>query len=136
VGNSGSVLALDAYPEAISDLNAAVSAAGFANIKTTVGEAENTVLCRGCADLVLMANVLHDFNDAVAALKNARLTLKPGGRLANLDWRKESDQPFGPPFAIRFDQGKATALLEKAGFKMISSELVGPYHYLLIAKPA
>lgn len=136
VGNSGSILALDAYPEAISDLNTAASVAGLNNIKTTLGEAEKTILCTDCADLVLMANVLHDFNEPVAALKNARLMLKSGGRLVDLDWKKESDQPFGPPFAIRFNQEKAAALLEKAGFKVISSELVGPYHYLLIAKPA
>jgi ubiquinone/menaquinone biosynthesis C-methylase UbiE len=136
VGNSGSILALDAYPEAISDLNTAASAAGLTNIKTTLGEAERTILCTGCADVILMANVLHDFNDPFAALKNASIMLKPGGRLVDLDWKKESGQPFGPPFAIRFDQEKAAALLEKAGFKVISSELVGPYHYLLIAKLA
>ena len=136
VGNSGSILALDAYPEAITALQTAASAAGFTNIKTTVGEAEKTLICTGCADIVLLANVLHDFNDPVAALKNARLMLKHSGKLADLDWKKDTDQPFGPPFAIRFNQEKAGALLEKAGFKVISSELVGPYHYLLIAEPS
>ncbi len=136
VGNSGAILAFDAYPEAITALQTAASAAGFANIKTTVGEAENTIMCTGCADIVLMANVLHDFNDPVAALKNARLMLKPAGKLADLDWKKEEGQPFGPPFAIRFDQEKSRALLEEAGFNVISSEFVGPYHYLLVANPA
>ena len=83
-----------------------------------------------------MANVLHDFADPVAALKNARLMLKPGGRLADLDWKKDKDQLHGPPFAKRFDQEKATALLNQAGFKVMSSALVGPFHYLLLAKPA
>ena len=36
---------------------------------------------RKFADVVLMANVLHDFNNPVAALKNARLMLKRGGRM-------------------------------------------------------
>ena len=131
----GSVYALDVYPEAISELNAAASAAGLANIKTTVGEAENTVMCKGCADVVLMANVLHDFTDPLAALKNARLMLKSGGRLADLDWKKKKEQLHGPPFAKRFDQQKATSLLVEAGFKVVSSALVGPFHYLLIAEP-
>ncbi|RJO63300.1 MAG: class I SAM-dependent methyltransferase [Dehalococcoidia bacterium] len=135
VGNSGKVYALDLSAEAIAELKAAASIAGLNNIQTAVGEAETTLLCKGCADVVLMANVLHDFADPVAALKNARLMLKPGGRLANLDWKKEKDQLHGPPFAKRFDQEKATALLNQAGFKVMSSALVGPFHYLLIAEP-
>ncbi len=136
VGDSGVILALDAYPEAISDLNAAALATGLKNIKTIVGEAETSLICSNCADIVLMANVLHDFNDPVAALKNARLALKPGGRLIDLDWRKEQDQPFGPPFTIRFDQERATALLKEAGFRVFASELVGPFHYMLVAEPS
>jgi len=135
VGQSGKVYALDVSAESISELKAAASAAGLNNIHTTVGEAENTLLCNGCVDVVLMANVLHDFNDPVAALKNARLMLKPGGKLADLDWKKDKDQLHGPPFAKRFDQEKATALLNQTGFKVMSSALVGPFHYLLITEP-
>jgi ubiquinone/menaquinone biosynthesis C-methylase UbiE len=135
VGESGKIYSLDVSAEAISELKAAASIAGLTNIQTAVGEAENTPLCRGCADVVLMANVLHDFNDPVAALKNVRLMLKPGGKLADLDWKKDKDQMHGPPFAKRFDQEKAAALLKEAGFKVMSSALVGPFHYLLIAAP-
>jgi ubiquinone/menaquinone biosynthesis C-methylase UbiE len=134
VGKSGMVYALDVSAEAISELKAAASAAGLNNIQTAVGEAENTLPCEGCADVVLMANVLHDFADPVAALKNARHMLKPGGRLADLDWKKDKDQLHGPPFAKRFDQEKATAMLNRAGFKVMSSALMGPFHYLLIAE--
>ena len=136
VGKSGKVYALDVSAEAIAQLKAAASVAELTNIQTAVGNAETTLICKGCADVVLMANVLHDFNDPVATLKNARLMLKPGGRLADLDWKKDKDQLHGPPFAKRFDQEKATALLNQAGFKDISNPLVGPFHYLLIAEPS
>jgi len=136
VSQSGKIYALDASAEAISELKAAASAASLTNIQTAIGEAETTLLCKGCADVVLMANVLHDFNDPVAALKNARLMLKPGGKLADLDWKKEREQLHGPPFAKRFNQEKATVLLIQAGFKIISSALVVPFHYLLLAESA
>jgi ubiquinone/menaquinone biosynthesis C-methylase UbiE len=136
VGKTGKIYALDVSAEAISELKEAASAAGLTNIETAVGEAESTLICKGCADVVLMANVLHDFTDPVAAHKNARLMLKPGGRLADLDWKKEREQLHGPPFAKRFDQEKAATLLTEAGFKVMSSTLVGPFHYLLIAEPA
>ena len=135
VGKSGKIYSLDFSAENIGDLEAAAKAAAISNIQTAIGEAEKTVLCHGCADVVLMANVLHDFADPLAALKNARRMLKPGGRLADLDWKKEERQLHGPPFAIRFDQARATSLLEEAGFKVTSSTLVGPFHYLIIAEP-
>ena len=134
-GNSGKVYSIDISAENLAGLEAAASAAGLTNIQTLVGEAETTLPCRACADVVLMANVLHDFGDPVAALKNARLMLKPGGKLADLDWKKEERQMHGPPFAKRFDQAKAAALMEQAGFKVMSSALVGPFHYLIIAEP-
>jgi ubiquinone/menaquinone biosynthesis C-methylase UbiE len=135
VGKSGLVYALDVSAEAMGELKAAASAAGIDNIRTIVGEAEKTILCRDCADVVLMVNVLHDFTDPLTTLKNARLMLKRGGKLADLDWKKDKDQIHGPPFAKRFDQEKATAFLKEAGFKVMSSALVGPFHYLLIAEP-
>ena len=135
VTQSGQVFSLDINAEAISELQNAALAAGLHNIKTFVGEAETTAICEHAADVVLMANVLHDFNDPVAVLQNARKMLKSGGRLANLDWKKEERQLHGPPFAKRFDQSKATGLLVQAGFKVTSSTLVGPFHYLIIAEP-
>ena len=136
VGETGKIYALDVSAEAISELKEAARVARLTNIQPLVGNAEKAILCEGCADVVLMANILHDFKDPVAALKSARRMLKPGGRLADLDWKKEKDQLHGPPFTRRFDQAKATSLLEQAGFKVMSSTLIGPFHYLLLAEPA
>jgi ubiquinone/menaquinone biosynthesis C-methylase UbiE len=135
VGNTGRVYALDMSAENLSGLEDAIKENGLSNIQTAIGNAETTLPCEACADFVLMANVLHDFNDPVAALRNARRMLKPGGRLADLDWKKEERQMHGPRFDKRFDQQKATELLAQAGFKVMSSTLVGPFHYLIIAEP-
>jgi ubiquinone/menaquinone biosynthesis C-methylase UbiE len=134
VGDSGKIYALDISTEAISDLNASASTAGLKNIQTAVGATESTVLCHNCSDVVLLANVLHDFADPIAALNNASSMLKSGGILANLDWKKDIGQIHGPPFARRFDQAKAIDLLRQTGFKVMSSTLAGRFHYLLIAE--
>jgi ubiquinone/menaquinone biosynthesis C-methylase UbiE len=136
VGQTGKIYALDVSHEAIAELEAAARAAGLSNIDTVVGEAEMITLCSACADVILMANVLHDFADPLAALKNALLMIKRNGRLADLDWKKEKNQLHGPPFAKRFDQGQAAGLLQTAGFKVVDQILVGPFHYLLLAEPA
>ncbi len=134
VGDSGKIYAIDISIEAISELKTGASAAGLNNIQTAVGAAESTLLCHNCADVVLLANVLHDFADPIAALKNASSMLKRGGVLANLDWKKDKGQIHGPPFTRRFDQAKASNLLQQTGFKVMSSKLAGPFHYLLIAE--
>jgi ubiquinone/menaquinone biosynthesis C-methylase UbiE len=135
VGKDGKVYGLDASAENLAGLKAAIAETGLSNITPVLGEVENTLPCSSCADVALMANVLHDFKDPVAALKNAHRMLKPGGRLADLDWKKEERQMHGPPFAKRFDQAKATALINEAGFKIVSSTFAGPFHYLIIAEP-
>jgi ubiquinone/menaquinone biosynthesis C-methylase UbiE len=134
VGDTGKVYALDRSPENLAGLEEAIRENGLSNIQTAVGDAETDLPCEGCADFVLMANVLHDFDNPVAALKNARKMLKPGGRLADLDWKKEERQMHGPKFEKRFDQQKAIGYMEEAGFKIMSSTLVGPFHYLIIAE--
>jgi hypothetical protein len=68
-------------------------------------------------------------------LRNAAKTLKSGGRLANLDWKK-IDQPFGPPLAMRFDEAEARQIIESAGFAVETSKEAGPYHYLILARVA
>jgi ubiquinone/menaquinone biosynthesis C-methylase UbiE len=135
VGYAGMVFALDVNEQALAELRAAADAASLKNIQAIHGDAEATVLCEHCSDVVLMANVLHDFTDPIAALRGARLMLRKGGKLADLDWKKEKDQLHGPPYARRFDQAKATSLLEQAGFRVVSRALVGPFHYLLLAEP-
>jgi hypothetical protein len=61
--------------------------------------------------------------------------IKPGGKLANLDWKK-INMSFGPPQAKRFDEAAASRLIEGAGFKIESVKNSGLYHYLIMARPA
>jgi ubiquinone/menaquinone biosynthesis C-methylase UbiE len=135
VAETGMVYAIDVNAQSLEELKAAARAAGLKNIKTIQGNAEDMVLCERCADYVLMANVLHDFADPGAALASARVMLKPGGKLIDLDWKKEKDQLHGPPFAKRFDEATASRLMSQAGFKILSNQFVGPFHYLITAIP-
>jgi ubiquinone/menaquinone biosynthesis C-methylase UbiE len=133
VGEKGVVYAVDRDSSAIERLRRRAAEKGFANVKAVVAEAEETVFCEACADVVFYSIVLHDFRDPAKVLQNARRMLKPSGRLVDLDWKKKR-MSFGPPVQIRFSEEKASALMEAAGFKIESVQDVGPYHYLIIAK--
>jgi ubiquinone/menaquinone biosynthesis C-methylase UbiE len=133
VGVNGKVHALDISAENIAVLKRNLDLAGFENVTSQVGEAEKTILCQACADIVFFGIVLHDFQDPIKVLANARLMLKPGGILTNLDWKKEQGL-FGPPEAIRFSQDKAIQLIESQGFKVKSVSNSGLYHYVIVAE--
>ncbi len=134
VGANGKVYAVDIDGTAIERLKQKAKSEGLLNINTEVGKAEDTVFCMGCADFVFFSMDLHDFNDPAKVLQNAKQMIKPKGRLIDLDWKKQQ-MPFGPPVAIRFSEEKAACLIQSTRFTVIDIEDVGPYHYVVTAKP-
>ncbi len=90
------------------------------------------MVCEECADRVFFGIDLHDFEDAAVVLRNAKKMLHPSGLLIDLDW-KDEPMPFGPPPEKRFSVEKAKNLITSAGFRIISVQDSGPYHYLIIA---
>jgi len=134
VGDEGRVYAVDADSEAIRRLKEKAAKEGLKNLKIETGMAEETVFCDSCADVVFFGIVLHDFEDPSKVLSNAKKMLKPTGRLADLDWKKEPMQ-LGPPLQIRFDEKKASDLIESAGFKINEIRKEDLYHYIILATP-
>jgi ubiquinone/menaquinone biosynthesis C-methylase UbiE len=134
VGENGKVFAVDIDSSAIEKLKQKAEAEGLKNIVAKVGKAEDTVFCNGCADFIFYGMDLHDFSDPVKVLKNAKQMIKANGQLIDLDWKK-LDMPFGPPVAIRFSEEKASGLLCSAGFTIVDIRNIGPYHYIVTAKP-
>jgi ubiquinone/menaquinone biosynthesis C-methylase UbiE len=134
VGENGRVYAVDADAEAIEAVKRKAAEKGLKNIVAKAGEAEETVFCDACADMIFFSIVLHDFRDPAKVLSNAKRMVKPGGTLINLDWKKKR-MTFGPPLHIRFSEEQAQALIEQAGFKVESVRDAGRNFYLVTAKP-
>ncbi len=134
VGAEGKIYAVDIDSSSIDKLQNKAKSEGLSNIITKVGKAEDTVFCVGCADSILCSMDLHDFNDPIKVLSNARTMIKPSGLLIDLDWKKQ-DLSFGPPESIRFSEKKAIELIEAADFTVGYVGESGPYHYLIKAKP-
>ena len=135
VGESGKVYGIDTNAESISELRELAGTEGLINLELTVGKAEDVVLCESCADIIFFGIVLHDFADPAKVLQNAKKMLNPTGHLVNLDWKKTAT-PLGPPLQIRFSEEKSAQLIEAARFKVVSVSDIGPYHYMVIARPS
>lgn len=134
VGEKGLVYSADTDADAIDRLKLNAEKNGLTNIHAKAGPAEETVFCASCADIIFYSMVLHDFDDPLKVLVNAKKMLKSTGKIANLDWKKKF-MTFGPPESIRFSQEKASDLLKQASFTVQNVKEVGPHHYLVIGKP-
>jgi len=132
VGSKGVVCGVDIDKEALEALGEHAARLGLRNLRLKLAAAEDVVLCKQCADIVFVGIALHDFDDPLKVLQNVKKALKTGGRLVNLDWKKEQT-PFGPPLEIRFSESEAVSLIERAGFKVVSVKDSGPYHYIISA---
>jgi ubiquinone/menaquinone biosynthesis C-methylase UbiE len=131
-GSEGLVCGVDVDSEALEELRAQSGREGLGNLRVTLAAAEDVSLCERCADIVFIGIALHDFKDPFMVLQNAKRALKVGGKLVNVDWKKEST-PFGPPVDIRFSESEAASLIERAGFNVVSIQDSGPFHYVIVA---
>lgn len=133
VGETGKVYGVDVDSSSIDKLKSDAVKKGLKNIFVKVGPAEETVFCRKCADIVFYSIVLHDFRDPARVLRNAKLMLKPNGKLVNLDWKKKPTE-IGPPLQIRFSEEQAKKLLKQTGFTIESVDDVESDFYIVTAK--
>ncbi len=135
VGAAGRVYAVDFQAGMLGRIAAKLEAEGAPrNIELVKGAADRTSLPGACCDLVFFANIWHEVDDPVKVLAEASRVLKPGGRLAILDWRSDRSSPPGPPDDHRLAAGDVAAFLTAHGWAVEANQNVGQYSYLIQAR--
>ena len=81
-------------------------------------------------DLALLVDVYHHIEDREFYFSKLRGMLKPGGRLAVIDYKMDS--PQGPPAAARIAPASVKAELDRAGFLVAEEHTFLPYQYFLV----
>jgi ubiquinone/menaquinone biosynthesis C-methylase UbiE len=81
-------------------------------------------------DVVLVVDTYHHVPGRVGYFATLKKMMKPGGRLAIVDFRKDS--PEGPPKEFRFSAEEISAELAKAGFSLRSRHDFLPRQMFLI----
>jgi ubiquinone/menaquinone biosynthesis C-methylase UbiE len=61
----------------------------FPNVSFQIANADSLPFTAHNFDIVISANAFHYFDDPVAALKEMKRVLKPGGRMVILDWCRD-----------------------------------------------
>ena len=85
VGEDGNVIGIDMTPEMLSRARRARSAASTSNVAFLPGYGEQLPVPSGWADLVISNGALNLMPDKLAALREMRRVLRPGGRLQLAD---------------------------------------------------
>jgi ubiquinone/menaquinone biosynthesis C-methylase UbiE len=89
VGSNGKVLAVDIQPEMLHLLVERAKQAGVENIEPIQSEPFDPKLPDEAIDLILLVDVYHEFSFPVHMLRAMRESLKPGGRIALVEFRAE-----------------------------------------------
>ena len=86
-------------------------------------------------DLALLVDVYHHISQREAYFSKLRGSLKPGARLAVIDFRL--DAPSGPPRSERIPPARVKAELERAGYALAKEHDFLPNQFFMVfeAKP-
>jgi SAM-dependent methyltransferase len=130
VAPDGKVVGVDIQPEMLVMLEKRASAEGVTNIETVEGELHDPKLPAGQFDLVLMADVYHEFSHPEQMLAAIRRALKPDGLAVLVEFRAEDPTvPIKPEHKMTKDQ--VVKELGANGFTLARSEDSLPWQHLL-----
>ena len=141
VGPSGRVYTSELGDDRLRGLREKVAASGLAQITVVAGDPVKTNFADASCDALFMRNVYHHFADPAAMNASIAAALKPGGRLAVVDFappNKEAERP-----ADRDEDGMHGVTsdtlareLKEAGFEPVSSEAgERRWFMVVVAKP-
>jgi ubiquinone/menaquinone biosynthesis C-methylase UbiE len=131
----GKVLAVDIQPEMIDALKANKGRFNAPNVEPVLGTIDNPNLPANAVDLVLIVDAYHEFDHPREMMRAIGKALKPGGRLALVEYRAED--PDVPIKRIhRMSEEQARREVEAAGLRFEENRKSLPQqHLLLFRKP-
>lgn len=89
IGPDGKVLAVDIQQEMLDALAERCAKSGITNIEGILGTVQSPKLKPASVDLAIMVDVYHEFDFPYEMLKEIARSLKPGGRVVFVEYRKE-----------------------------------------------
>lgn len=129
----GVVYGVDVEPNLVNYLNLRARREGLTNLVALVCRTDDPGIPEP-VDLVFVCDTYHHIDARQAYFRALRGQLRPGGRLAIVDYRA-GDWPVGPPEEKKIPAEQVTAELSRAGWEPVSSHEL-PYQYLLLFRPA
>jgi SAM-dependent methyltransferase len=123
------VYAVDIEPSMVEYVKQRAVREGLKNVVAVQAAADRTNLPEP-VDLVLVVDTYHHIPNRVAYFAGLKARMRPGARLAIVDFRKDS--PDGPPVEFRFTPAQISAELASAGFSLETSHDFLPRQIFLV----
>ena len=125
VGTNGRVIGQDVFPDFLSKARERASA--LKNVSFVEGTARSTNLPANTADLILVLDVYHHLDYPEQTLTDLRRALKPGGRLAIVEYHKNDiAMNGGAKEHVRLGESDAIAEIESNGFRLLNKSDFAP----------
>jgi ubiquinone/menaquinone biosynthesis C-methylase UbiE len=139
VGADGRVLTSELGESRLQRLRAAVEASGLSNITVVPGDAERTNLADGACDALFMRDVYHHFTSPGRMNASIHAALKPGARLAIVDFTPPGEEAAADSRAVDGSHGvypeTVGSEMKAAGFEVISSNRGTRWFMVVLLKP-
>jgi ubiquinone/menaquinone biosynthesis C-methylase UbiE len=134
VGVRGHVYAVDVEPALLAVLRDRLEDERIANVTPVLSVAADPLLPGAVCDVVVIVNTYHHFPDGPAYLRRLASSLRPGGRIVNVDFEKRQT-PMGPPVARRVSREDFVADAAKAGLAIAAEPRLLEHQYVVVLRP-
>ncbi len=128
----GRVYGVDTEPDMVKYLAERARREGLANVVAVAGKPDDAALPEK-VDLVLLVDVYHHIADREAYFERLRGSLRPGARVAVIDFNETSKE--GPPRRERVSPTRVRAELQRAGYALAEEHRFLPNQYFLVFRP-
>ena len=126
----GIVYGTDIQPEMLAFLEARARTEKLTNIKGILGDTGDAMLPVASVDLVLLVDAYHEFDQPLEMMTSIARALKPGGRVALVEYRGEDPEvPIKP--LHKMTEAQARRELEAAGLMWIRTDARLPLQHLM-----
>lgn len=115
--NINNVYALDTSEQMLAELEKRAGIADVTNIVSIKSDEFDLKLPDESVTFALLVNVLHEIDDKQKFIQEIKRILKTKGRLAIVEWKKESME-MGPPVSHRIGLEELSEILNLEGFAL------------------
>ena len=127
--SGGTVYAVDVEPAMLEHIRSRASAEGLKNVITVRASGGSANLPKP-VDVVMVVDTYHHLPSRPTYFRELRTSLVTGGRVAIIDFRKDS--PEGPPPEFRFEADQIVSEMKQAGYRLDAKHDFLPRQHFLV----
>jgi arsenite methyltransferase len=118
VGADGQVFAVDTNPNFLEFIQNSAKEKGLVNVETVLATKDSVALPEKNLSLIFMRNVCHHLANRAEYFKKLKDALKPEGRIAIIEYRRDKGFSFHRLFGHFVPKEKIIKEMEQAGYQL------------------